>query len=155
VTIRRFLAAAVLVGVSGVTALTQSSDPLVGDWKLNADKSKGTSFKSGTSKIEAAGAGVKFTVDLMDAEGTKSHWAFSANYDGKDNPVTGSNPFGDTVALTRVDPKTTRITIKQGGKVTATQIIVVSADGKTRTTTTKGTNTKGQAIDSVSVYEKQ
>jgi hypothetical protein len=155
VTIRRFLAAAVLVGVVGVTVLAQPSDPLVGDWKLNAAKSKGTLFKSGSTKIEAAGDGVKFTVDLVDAEGAKSHWAFSANYDGKDNPVTGSNPFGDTVALTRVDPRTTQITVQQGGKVTATQTIVVSADGKTRTTTTKGTTTKGQAIDSVSVYEKQ
>ena len=80
---------------------------------------------------------------------------FTANYDGKDNPVTGKNPYGDTVALTRVDAKTTRITVKQGGKVTVTQTIVVSDDGKTRTTTTKGTDAKGQAIDAVSFYEKQ
>jgi hypothetical protein len=31
----------------------------------------------------------------------------------------------------------------------------VSDDGKTRTTTTKGTDAKGQAIDAVSFYEKQ
>jgi len=32
---------------------------------------------------------------------------------------------------------------------------IVSADGKTRTTTTKGTNAMGQAVDTVAVYEKQ
>ena len=36
-----------------------------------------------------------------------------------------------------------------------TQTIVVSADGKTRTTTTKGVDAKGQKLESVSFYEKQ
>jgi hypothetical protein len=36
-----------------------------------------------------------------------------------------------------------------------TQTIVVSADGKTRTTTTKGMDAKGQKVDTVSFYEKQ
>lgn len=155
VTTKRLLTAAVLVGIISGTALAQSTDPLVGTWKLNPAKSKGSTFKSGATKVEAAGAGVKFTVDLVAADGTASHWAFTANYDGKDNPVTGNSPYGDTVALTRVDAKTTRITVKQGGKVTATQTIVVSDDGKTRTTTSKGTDAKGQAIDAVSFYEKQ
>ena len=152
--IRRVSTAAVVVGLASAPALAQSN-PLVGTWKLNAAKSKGTTFKSGGTKVEAAGDGVKFTVDLVGADGSATHWAFTANYDGKDNPVTGKNPYGDTVALTRVDAKTTRITVKQGGKVTVTQTIVVSDDGKTRTTTTKGTDAKGQPIDAVSFYEKQ
>ena len=77
------------------------------------------------------------------------------DYDGKDNPVTGNNPYGDTVALTRVNPNTVKITVKQGGKETATQTIVVAPDGKTRTTTVKGTDAKGQPIDAMSFYEKQ
>ena len=151
---KRLLTAAVLLGVVNLAGFAQSTDPLVGTWKLNAAKSKGTSFKSGTTKVEAAGTGVKFTVDLVGPDGP-THWAFTANYDGKDNPVTGKSPYGDTVALTRVDPKTTRITVKQAGKVTVTQTIVVSDDGKTRTTTTKGADAKGQAMDAVSFYEKQ
>ncbi len=107
------------------------------------------------TKVEAAGAGVKFAVDLVDADGTAHHWMFTPNYDGKDNPVTGNSPYGDVVALTRVDERTWGITTKRDGKVTVTQTIVVSADGKTRTTTTKGTNAKGQPVDSVSFYEKQ
>ena len=154
-TMKRLLTAAVLLGVVSAAALAQSTNPLVGTWKLNAAKSKGILFKSGATKVEAAGDGVKFSVDLVGTDGTPTHWGFTANYDGKDNPVTGKNPYGDTVALTRVDPRTTRITVKQGGKVTVTQTIVVSDDGKTRTTTTKGTDVKGQAVDAVSFYEKQ
>ena len=49
--------------VLGGAAFAQSSDPLIGSWKLNVAKSKSSTFKSGTTKIEAAGAGVKLTVD--------------------------------------------------------------------------------------------
>lgn len=154
-TTKRLFTAAVLVVVLGGTALAQSSDPLVGSWKLNVAKSTGTSFKSGTTKIEAAGAGVKVTVDLEGADGTVSHWAFTANYDGKDNPVTGNSPYGDATAFTRIDAKTTRIIVKQGGKVTVTQTIVVSDDGQTRTVTTTGTDAKGQTVDTIAFYDKQ
>lgn len=154
-TTKRLFTAAVLVVGLGGTALAQSSDPLVGSWKLNVAKSTGTSFKSGTTKIEAAGAGVKVTVDLEGADGTVSHWAFTANYDGKDNPVTGNSPYGDATAFTRIDAKTTRIIVKQGGKVTVTQTIVVSDDGQTRTVTTTGTDAKGQTVDTIAFYDKQ
>lgn len=152
-TTKHLFAAAVLVCLVGGAALAQSGDPLIGTWKLNAAKSKGA--KSGSTTIEPAGKGVKFTVDLVSDDGATSHWGFTGDFDGKDNPVTGNSPYGDTVALTRVDAKTTRLTSKNKGKVTATSTIVVSADGKTRTTTTKGTDVKGQKIDAVSLYEKQ
>jgi hypothetical protein len=44
---------------------------------------------------------------------------------------------------------------KNGGKVTTTHTIVVSADGKTRTATAQGIDTAGKPVDSVSYYEKQ
>jgi hypothetical protein len=147
--------AAIVLGFASGTALAQSSNPLIGTWKLNVEKSKNAAFKSGTTTIEQAGDGVKYTVDLAGTDGTAYHWTFTAKFDGKDNPVTGNSPFGDTVALTRVDAHTTRTIVKQGGKEMATQTTTVSADGKTRTTTTKGTDAKGQKIDAMSFYEKQ
>ena len=62
---KRLFTAAVLIGFVSGAALAQSSDPLVGNWKLNVAKSKGA--KSGSTIIEAAGQGVKFTVDLVAA----------------------------------------------------------------------------------------
>lgn len=135
-------------------AHAQASNPLVGTWKLNAAKSSG-GLKSGTTKIEAVGEGVKFTVDMVAADGKARHWTFTANFDGKDYPVTGNSPYGDMTALTRVDANTTRMDSKKAGKATITQTVVVSADGKTRTTTSKGTDVMGKAVDTVAVYEKQ
>jgi hypothetical protein len=147
------MAAVLVVGILSGAVLAQSSDPLVGTWKLNPAKSKG--MKGGATKIEAVGEGVKFSSDLVGADDTPRHSEFSGKYDGKDNPVTGDNPYGNTVALTRVDAKTTRLTFKQDGKVTANVTIVLSADGKTRTSTAKGKDAKGQPVDTVSFYEKQ
>src|SRR5258705_9795339 len=80
-------------------ALAQT-DPQVGVWKLNPAKSKyspGPAIKSGTTTIEAAGAGTKVIVEQALADGTVRHFEFTADYDGKDSPVTGNNPDMDTV----------------------------------------------------------
>jgi hypothetical protein len=154
VTFKRLLSVAVIVGVACIPVLAQAQDPLVGTWKLNPEKSKAT-YKSGTSVFEAAGDAVKATVDLVAADGTAYHWSVTAKYDGKDNPITGTNPYGDTMALTRVNPNTVSIALKQGGKPTVTQTIVIAPDGKTRTTTVKGVDPKGKPVDGMSFYERQ
>lgn len=150
---KRLFTAAVFVGMLCAAAVAQSTDPLIGTWKLNTAKSKGV--KSGTTTIEAAGKGFKMTVDLVAEDGTAAHWAFTANYDGQDVPVTGNSPYGNITAVTRVDAKTIRTMNKQDGKVLSTSTIVVSDDGKTRTTTIKGVDVKGRPLDIVSLYEKQ
>jgi hypothetical protein len=154
---RRSVVVCILVLVASV-AFGQTSNPQIGTWKLNAAKSKytpGTGLKSGTARIEAAGSGVKTVVDGVDAAGKALHYDYTANYDGKDVRITGETPNGDTVALTRVDANTVRVAYKKGGKPTVIQTSVVSADGKTRTISTKGTNAAGQAVDSVAVWERQ
>jgi hypothetical protein len=156
---KRLLTALLGVLISVVQiALAQSNNPHIGMWKANMAKSKvvaGTPVKSTATKIEPAGAGVKYTVDAAYTDGTARHWEITANYDGKDTRVTGNSPYGDTVALTRVDATTVRIVNKKEGKTTATQTSVVSSDGKTRTVTTKGTDALGKAIDTTIIYEKQ
>ena len=129
----------------------------VGTWKLNLAKSKyeqGQAPKSATLVYEAAGAGIKVTVDQVPADGPAIHYAYTANYDGKDVPVVGS-PNGDTAARTRVNATTTKLVNKKGGNILSTLTLVVSADGKTLTITTTGQDAKGQKIDSVAVYDKQ
>jgi hypothetical protein len=129
----------------------------VGTWKLNLAKSKyqpGQAPKSATLVYEAAGPGIKVTVDQVPADGPAIHYDYTANYDGKDGAVVGS-PYGDTAARTRVNATTTKLVYKQGGKILSTMTFVVSADGKTLTITTTGKNAKGQNIDGVAVYEKQ
>jgi hypothetical protein len=65
--------AVALIVVLGGTALAQSTNTHVGMWKANIAKSKvvsSTPIKSTATKIEAAGAGVKYTVDAAFADGT-------------------------------------------------------------------------------------
>ena len=152
---KRLIVATGLAALVSAVALAQSTDPQVGTWKLNAEKSKGTMFNGGTVTLEPAVQGLKTTVDLVGQDGTPSKWSFTAQPDGKDNPIVGDNPFGNTLSVTRVDARTVKATIKQDGKVTVTQTVTVSEDGKTRTITSKGTSLKGQAIDSVTHYERQ
>ena len=142
-----------LVVALGGTAFAQA----VGTWKLNLAKSKfqqGLTPKSTTLTYEAVGQGIKVTVDTVPADGAPIHYAYTANYDGKDNPVVG-NPDADMSARTRVNATTTKLVNKRGGKVTSTVTLVTSSDGKTLTITTTGTDSKGRKNDSVAVYDKQ
>lgn len=155
----RSAVAGVLVVVAAVSVLSGQAENLqVGTWNMNIAKSKfstGTGFKSATSRIEHVPGGVRHTVDSVYADGTTRKYEYTTTYDGKDVPVTGNSPWGDTTALTRIDDRTTRTVYKSKGKVTVIQMSVVSADGKTRTVTTKGTNPAGQTVDNLSVYDRQ
>jgi hypothetical protein len=148
----------VLVAVVAVVGQTEKDNPQIGTWKMNIAKSTfstGTGFKSAVSRIEPVGKGVKHTLDTVYADGTSRQYEYTTNYDGKDMPVVGNSPYGDTTAITHVDARTTRTVYKKNGKVTVTQTSVVSADGKTRTVTTKGTNPMGQTVHNVGVYDRQ
>ncbi len=159
-TIRSLVSLVACLGLSSFLtgeAFAQS-DPQVGVWTLNLAKSTyspGPPPKSATTKIEAAGAGTKVVVDSVTGDGTVRHWEFTANYDGKDSPVTGNNPDADMVARSRINATTVQTIAKKGGKVTTTQTSAVSSDGKTRTVTTKGMNGSGQPVNNVAVYDKQ
>ena len=150
--------ASVVAAVLGGAVLAQATDSQVGTWKLNVAKSKyspGPAPKTATTKIEAAGAGTKVIVDQTLPDGTMRHYEFTSNYDGKDGAVIGNNPDADMVARTRVNKTTIKTINKKGGKVTTTQTSTVSADGKTRTVTTKGVNGAGQTVNNVAVYDRQ
>jgi hypothetical protein len=160
-TLRIVFSSAIALGllfVGAGTAAAQGANPNIGTWVGNVAKSTittGPKFTTNSTKIVAAGAGITSTVDTAYVDGTSRHWVFTANYDGKDSPITGNSPYGDTVAMTRVDARTTRSVYKKGGVVTVNQTTVVSADGKTRTVTTKGKNVAGQPVDTVNFYDRQ
>jgi ribosomal protein S18 len=153
----RVLTIGVLAATVAVSVPAQASDPRIGTWKLDVEKSKlspGPAPKSLTLKIEAAGQGEKVTAEIVNADGTSSTTEYTANYDGKDYPLKGST-VADMVSLKRIDTRTTERMDKKGGKVVQTFKRVVSEDGKTMTSTTTGTNAQGQALNNVSVFRKQ
>ena len=147
-----------LVRVLAGAALAQPSIPTnIGTWKLTGALPDvgADSPTSVTLKYEAVGTGVRATLDMVGANGALAHMEFSGDYDGKDNPITGSSQAGDVVALTRLDANTVRLVHKRDGKVIVTQTEVVSSDGKTMTVTTTGTTPWGAPLNGVAVWERQ
>src|ERR1700752_2045196 len=68
-----------------------AQDAMMGSWKLNEAKSKigAGSGKNNTVVIEAAGEGVKVTMDGVDPTGKPTHNEWTGKFDGKEYPVTG------------------------------------------------------------------
>ena len=137
-------------------AVCFAADTFMGTWKLNEAKSKigAGSPKLTTVVYEAAGDSVKVTVDGTDGDGKPLHNEWTGKYDGKDYPVTG-DPNTDTRSYKKVNDHTLEFTNKKGDKVTISGRGVVSADGKTRTVTLTGTDSKGKKYTNTLVFEKQ
>jgi hypothetical protein len=128
----------------------------MGTWKLNETKSKLApgADKNNTVVYEAAGDDVKVTVDGVDGQGQATHNEWTGKFDGKDYPVTGDSR-SDSRSYKKINDHTLELTARKGGKVTLTGRIVVSADGKTRTVSTSGTDPAGKKVKSTGVYDKQ
>ena len=137
-------------------AVCFAADPHMGTWKLNEAKSKigAGSPKNTTVVYESAGDSVKVTTDGTDGDGKPTHTEWTGKYDGKDYPVTG-DPNADTRSAKKVNDHTLAFTNKKGDKVTISGRGVVSADGKTRTVTLTGTDSKGKKYATTAVYDKQ
>jgi hypothetical protein len=153
-TAKRMLFALAICLVTATISLAQ--EQAMGTWKLNEAKSKLApgNPKNTTVVYEAAGDTVKVTVDGTNSDGSAAHNEWTGKFDGTDYPVTG-DPTSDTRSYKKVNAHTLDMTIKKGGKATVTGQIVVSADGKTRTVTTSGTDAQGKKFKSVAVYDKQ
>jgi hypothetical protein len=135
-----------------------AADRQAGTWKMNLEKSKYTADhpapKSIRLNIQDQEGGLKVNVDGEDAQGKPIHIEYSAKYDGKDYPQTGS-PAADTVAVRRVDADAIEVTNKKGGEMVTMVRSVVSKDGKTRTSTWTGKDAKGVPETWIVVFDKQ
>jgi hypothetical protein len=154
----RFVAVA-LLAVVGSCTLRAQSNPLVGTWKLDVTKSKfdpGPAPKSLTRTVEAQGDGVKYTFAGVAADGKPIAYGFSVQFDGKDNPISGSIPSGaDTISAKRTDSNHFVATLKKGDKIIGTSKVTVSADGKVTTVDATGTSATGVKTHDVQVFDKQ
>jgi hypothetical protein len=139
---------------SATVCLAQNSQ--MGTWKLNEAKSKFTpgSPKNLTVVYEVVGDSVKVTVDGVDGDGSPTHNEWTGKFDNKFYPVTG-DPTTDQRSYRKINNRTLTLTNKKDGKVTVRGRILVSANGRTRTLTTTGTDAKGKRFSNRAVYDKQ
>ena len=144
------LALIVLASALVLAAQTDQNNPFVGTWKLNVAKSKfspGPGPKSETVTIAADG---KVSVQDTNEEGKSVEWSFTPSGDtavpieGMENSTVIEKRSGNTVDHTWK---------MNGGNSTGHG--VVSKNGKTMKYTMTGTNSQGQPIHDVLIFEKQ
>ena len=121
------------------STLWAASDPFLGKWKLNMDKSK---FTGEQTKIEDLG-GRKY-------KWTSGNVTNTYTADGTDQPTQ----FGNTVAITAVDANNWKMVIKKDGRVLSSMTHTLSADGKTQTIKGTGNKPDGTTDDFTVVMKK-
>ena len=139
------------------TVAAQKIDPFIGKWVLNVAKSSYTGVpapKSSTAVYTAAGTGLHVLATGTNAAGVDTRVEYTAQFDGKDYPVTGS-PDYDTVSLTRVSTSKLTFIRKRAGAPAQLGSMTLSRDANTRTVITDGTNAAGIKLHSVAVYERK
>jgi hypothetical protein len=146
---------AVIMGTMAIA--WAADDPVVGTWKLNLSKSKytpGPPPQEEARVYEAQADGINVTVKTIEADGHTATMHISANYDGKDYPVTGSSDY-DVIKLTKISERVAEATLMHGSRLIATARREVSPDGKTMTITYKTPQDQEHAINNLAVYDKQ
>jgi hypothetical protein len=135
-----------------------AKDPVIGKWVLDpvASTFSGAEPEKRFMTFEAVGAdAIKQIVDTTGANGATDRSEFTAKYDGKDVPI--SNSVLDFVSLKRVSPtKVERSGKRRSTKdeIVETQTRELSADGKTLTVTTMGTDFDGNEYSSTQVFKR-
>jgi hypothetical protein len=157
--IMRSLLCTTFLGLSLTTIVVLGADNSIGTWKLNIQKSDSVGapipVKTLTMTREAEDGGVKVTINGEQTNGAAMNASYTAKYDGKEKSVTGNGPY-DAISIKQVNANTfTDERKKTVGLYKVTGRLVISADGKIMTTTTKGANAQGKEFTTILVYEKR
>jgi len=146
-----------------VTVLFAATDPFVGTWKMDTDRSKFTrgdpSFMFATLLIESAGGGLKSTASAADGDGLATDFTFNCALDGTPcrtiaaTAMRGSSAV-DTILLKREDDHTIIATGTNNGKLVYTDRRVVSSDDKTLTVHRAGRTPDGRMYESTIVLSR-
>jgi hypothetical protein len=146
-----------LMTVLAMPALAQTTNPLLGTWKLNVEKSTffGPPPKSGVTTFAPDAQGiVKNSGGGIDAQGQEYKYTFTHIYDGKPHAVTGIPQFNEDT-YNRINTNTLNFVRSKDGKPVQMGSLAVSDDGKTFYVTVILVGANGQLNSSVGVWEKQ
>lgn len=121
------IAVAALVAVARPTE-AQGTNPRFGRWKLKSDA---PAPASNIMTYEASGAaGMKVTVQSVNARGDTTTWWYTTEFDGRDMPVSGNTGTTHT-SVRRINDRINEIVNKRDGRVTQLLTNVLSPDGQT------------------------
>ena len=108
-------------------------------------------WKVGSSRTESRG--IKVTYDMVYPRGGTTHWEWIGSFDGQPYPLQGIDEYV-TYAYQRVDDRTYDVVVRLDDRPAGVSRVVLSADGQTITTTTKGKDSTGRVVITTTVYER-
>lgn len=137
--------AMLMFGMAAVVSAADATDPIIGTWKLNLDRSKyaaGAAPKSLARTYVATPGGTQTTVTGVAADGSAISQSATLTDDGTDNAWTGSTTY-DTVWLKRVNGTTVKADLKKGGKIIGHTTRTLTGKGTVMTLSTAVKTAKG------------
>jgi hypothetical protein len=137
---------------------TASSDPFVGKWTLDVQRSKFPAGACPTSMViemEAAEHGIRYHSETTYPNSSTTQSNYRAQYNGQQAVVMGARGMLLPVSLKKIDSHTVVASYTRLMQLVATSRRVVSADGKTMTITTVSKDPSGKRITTIGVYRRQ
>ena len=146
-----------LLTLAGAAMAAGDTDPLIGTWKLNLEKSTFggiPAVKSETRTYSQSPRGITLKMKIVSAEGKETTTDVTYHLDGKDFKSVGNYDF-DSLSGTPIDANTAEFTLKRAGKPVGTIRRTVSKDGQTLTINLVLRNANGVQTTALQVYDKQ
>lgn len=159
-----FIGIVAFIPLTQTSAAAQATEPLTGTWKLNLAKSAfnppDLSVPNLVVTYEVRRGKITASLDGVDSSHRAVHSEYTATFDGKDHPITGTidgkpAPNQDSISWKRIDDRTYEVVNKTNGQVISTRRILVAADGKSRTTTITGRDARGRKVHHVMFFDRQ
>ena len=150
-------AAAVVLMLGSDSAVAQSKDPLLGNWKLDVSKSTFPAAAPArrTMMFAAVPNGITQTITTTTSGNAEVTYdlVYTAKFDGKDYPADAASAF-NTVAVKRLDAHSVERIGKAKGQVVETETYTVSPDGRMLTVKQEGEN-NGVQFKTSQVFQRE
>jgi hypothetical protein len=153
----RFRSASLAAIVPFLATALWSSDPEIGTWKLNIQKSRflpGPGFRSETRTYEEQQGGVKVTIRTVDGKGREATSVYLTTPDGQQHVVSGSGGPADSVGLKRINEYTAESTLMHAGREIAKTTRTMEPEGKRMIITYRGLDPDGTPVDYTLVFDR-
>jgi hypothetical protein len=141
-----------------VASAAASTDPFVGKWVLNVQRSKypaGACPKRMIIEMNTVGRGIHYRSDAIYENGSETRAEYTAEYNGKQAIVMGTHAMLLPVFLKRIDSRTVVASYTKTLQVVARSRRIVSTDGQLMTITTTSKDKSGKNVTTIGLYERQ
>ena len=137
--------------------ILQAAFPFTGKWKMNHQKSKytkGNPPKDETMGVSDQGDVLHVTITGSNEDGTPISITYVVPIGGGSGQMERNGSYNG-VTSNRVNDRTRDTTYTKDGRQVAAEHMVVDTGGDTMTLTIRGTDSEGNPVDGVLVFDKE